>query len=136
MKSKLVWVLAIISIGLIYVIPKYVLADFYVIPTGTRYKHPEIVSAFKYLTISKTAMMTVPAGKTFILTDIVSHGFAVVDLFEDDTHKTRVYLHAGPPPVLSIHFQSGIPFASGTDVVASNRGSNEDITIAGYFIDN
>ena len=141
MKSKALWAVVIISIGLIYVIPKYVLADFYVIPAGTRYKHPEVVSAYSELLPAEiVTMMTIPTGKTFILTDVVSPESAYWTFMENDSIKTKVRLELNTSTgleELSIHFKTGIPFASETQVkVINSQNETVPITITGYLIDN
>ena len=110
-------------------IPSYVLADFYVIPTGTRYKHPEVVGIYSDITYSGNTALTVPEGKTFILTDLdgnareVSNSSVICELFENDDLKYPTFLiltgraaTGNYSTNYSKSFISGIPFTAGSIV--------------------
>ncbi len=90
-----------------------------------------------------SVILTVPAGYTFIMTDIVANTGFDFQFFEGEfipgatgNMKTSVTLQQTPngnPAPLSIHFQSGIPFAAGVVIVTTSGGSAE-VTISGYLI--
>ena len=121
------------------------MAEFYVIPVGPRYKHPEVVSAYLNLEGAENGsaytIMSVPAGKCFMLTDIMDNNSRAFQLAEDDRIKMEVPLDPGGtyrPPVSSLHLNTGIPFGPGTQVnliVIYGYGTHR-VTITGYLIDN
>jgi hypothetical protein len=86
---------------------------------------------------------TVPSGYTFIMTDIVAKSGKDYRFFEgahipDSTENLKVSVNLeetpiGHPAPLSIHFQSGIPFAAG-DVIVKSSNHGKEVTISGYLI--
>ena len=85
---------------------------------------------------SPQTIYTVPANKMFILTDIFTTTYAVFEIFENDSLKTKVDL-GDETPVLSMHLRTGIPFSSGSTVkIYQNFGPGKNITITGYLLNN
>ena len=129
------------TVALIFALSwNFALADFYVIPTGTRYKHPEVVSAYMSWNGSYQTIMTVPPGKTFILTDIVTDRECTMTIYENDVgnKKTRIVFYESVnsgPMKLSHQFGTGIPFYSQANINVQT-GNSTGITITGYLIDN
>ena len=90
-------------------------------------------------------LLTVSAGKTFILTDIVGNecpecdNFNQFSILENDTVKFTINFNYEETTVKtkSVHLNSGVPFAAGSEVVLD---ATEDpavaILITGYEIDN
>jgi len=84
----------------------------------------------------QSIILTVSAGKTFILTDIVSYlcpncdGGVRFSIKEDETVKLKLTVG-----FQSVHLNSGVPFAAGSDVVLSSESSNVAILICGYEIE-
>ncbi|UCD88664.1 MAG: hypothetical protein JSW04_09340 [Desulfobacterales bacterium] len=137
MKKLLIFITIVLTIASIW---NLAIADFYVIPTGTRYQHPDVVSAYGELTPGELrTMMTIPAGKTFILTDVVSPDSAYWTFMENDSIKSKVRLEFNTSTgleELSIHFKTGIPFAPETQVKLENAHNEQvPVTITGYLID-
>ena len=139
MKSKILLVAVCISLGLVFIVPQGVLADFYVIPTGTRYVHPELISAY-FFSDGATPyylLMTVPAGKKFILTDVITFGVnGSLSISENSTIKA---VFSGV--ICHIPLNSGIQFSPESEIVLDNGIPGSDIlpghyTISGYLIDN
>ena len=138
MRKLLIIVTIVLTIAIIL---NLAFADFYVIPTGTRYKHPEVVSAYGELMPGELrTMMTIPTGKTFILTDVVSPDSAYWTFMENDSIKSKVQLYLNTTTgihELSVHFKTGIPFAPETQVKLENAHNEPvPVTITGYLIDN
>jgi hypothetical protein len=95
---------------------------------------PRIVSAFAIINSEPQIVMTVPDGRKFILTDIVSSNVDTYDILEDEEIKTKVNLNHDSG--YSIHFKSGIPFSSNSDIVIFINNTNRAITISGYLLKN
>jgi hypothetical protein len=100
------------------------------------YTH-KVVSAFAYVNREPKIVMTVPSGKIFILTDIVTltgGQFGIFEdddgIFEDDETKTRVNFRDGN---YSIHFRTGILFSSESNIVIDSL-ENNNVTISGYLL--
>ena len=66
-------------------------------------------------------------------TNIQSTGWlnSGTDCIENDIAKTTLQLANS-----SIHFKTGIPFASGSEIKGSSNVNPRPVTIAGYLIDN
>lgn len=104
-----------------------------------------IVSGFVIIPSGGVAVIyTVPSGYTFIMTDIVAKEGKAYRFFEgayipDSTENLKVSVNLeetpiGHPAPLSIHFQSGIPFAPGDVIVKYSGPSGKEVTISGYLI--
>jgi hypothetical protein len=134
--------------GILVFCPQYVSADFYVVPVAPRFTHLEVVSAF-VAGIDQGddhTLMTVPAGKKFILTDIAISAQAVpeIKVFIKENSTAKFYflkktVDQTAGDMGSISFKSGIPFAPGTSVVMNPNMSVDNgvyVTITGYLINN
>ena len=125
--------------------PVWVAGDMTIIDDTAR---KTIRSGYAFATASEPTqvLLTVSAGKTFILTDIVGdfcndcNRRALFWILEGDTVKFTMNFDFVDPATKtqSVHLNSGVPFASGSDVVlgTSNTESGASILITGYEIDN
>ena len=83
-------------------------------------------------------LLTVSAGKTFILTDAVGsgNGGGYFFILENETPKLKFFAEGDTynDGFQSVNLKSGVPFAAGSQVVANC--SAQYILVSGYEIDN
>jgi hypothetical protein len=96
-----------------------------------------IVSAFLvFSTSDPETIYTVPANKTFIITDMFSSSDGTFEIYKNAALKAKLELTQQDysyPFNPSLHLRSGIPFISGSEVkVKAAQGWN--FTIAGYLL--
>jgi hypothetical protein len=81
-------------------------------------------------------LLTVPAGKTFILTDAVGSAGSseLFSILENQTVKLKFYVRINTYTggLESVNLKSGVPFAAGSQVVASCSGGW--LLVSGYEI--
>jgi hypothetical protein len=77
-------------------------------------------------------VMTVPAGKVVVITDILLLAGVTCRIFENTSLK--IYLHTDFG--VQYHFNSGIPFSSGTNIIVKNPDTvTKRVFISGYEVD-
>jgi hypothetical protein len=82
--------------------------------------------------VSEQTVMTVPVGKVIVITDIVLIKGPTFWLYENGSPK--IYIDAEVSR--QYHFYSGIPFSSGTSIIAYGSGNvNKMMFISGYEAD-
>ena len=90
----------------------------------------------KYIETSETLgekiLMTVSAGKAIVITDILLIRGGDIAFFEKTTLKRRVLDSFGK----AYHFNSGIPFSSGTNIIIQSNNSPPFLLfVSGYEMD-
>ncbi|MFZ5570974.1 MAG: hypothetical protein ACOZF0_11245 [Thermodesulfobacteriota bacterium] len=87
--------------------------------------------------IDQVVVATVPAGKKFILTDVVADrsvrtfSFSISDKISLSININEYKVDQSP----AWHFNSGIPFKAGEKVVVSKVDGSGNVFISGYLVD-
>ena len=82
-------------------------------------------------TTYEVTLMTVPAGKMIVITDILVSPSKLFTFYENTTLKISLDGYF----MRDYHFASGIPFSSGTNIIIKNPAkSHKEIFISGYEV--
>jgi hypothetical protein len=94
----------------------------------------KVISGYAVMDNSTFEMtiMTVPSGKMIVITDIIVIDGGNWYLYENTFPKVYIKEIYGR----EYHFNSGIPFSSGTNIIAKSAAANEKkVFISGYEVD-
>lgn len=103
------------------------------------------VEITNYETDNDKTLLIVPSDKTFILTDIasvqtsnVNYNHQAFSIMVNNERKIglRFFHYSNDENPKSLHFNSGIPFAPGSNIIIHATSYSIAIIISGYFIQN